>query len=125
MAVTCSATGVVTNAACYTRATLNPNQQKALLVLAKVFLLANVGGTNYSQVTDTTLVTDASQMVCGITPDGLEAGNIAIWMEAAGLTATSLTAKLVSTNEIINLDLQTLEKMNVFLNCKILSQLGY
>lgn len=124
MPVNCSTTGAVTNAACYTRQTLTPAQQKALLIYAKVAVLVLYSGTDYRTTLASTLLTDASQMVCGITPDGLVAANIAIWMEAAGFTSTALATKMDAIKCLANADPAVLEKADVFLTCKILAGAG-
>lgn len=125
MAVTCASSVLVPASACYTVQTLNPRQQKAFLIFAKMFVLKNAGGTDYTSSISTTLVSDAVQMICGATSDQIVAANIAMHMEAGSITSVlALGTKMAATSCISNLDELTLEKMNVFLNCKILAAFG-
>lgn len=124
MAVTFNATGLITNGACYTRTTLTPQQRKALMIYAKAAILFSVTGVDYTASLATTLITDSTQAVCGITPDQLEAGMVAIWMEAAQKTAVSLTTKLAAVNCLANANPAQLELADAFLTAKILAGEG-
>lgn len=108
--------------ACYTQQTLTPTQQKALLIFAKMFVLKHAGGTDYTSSISTTLITDASQMICGASHDQLVAANLANYMEAGGITAVlAMGTRMAAVSCLLSLDDLTLEKIDIFLNCRILA----
>lgn len=121
---TCNATTLVTNAAPYRLdSDLNPKQQTCLSIYAKVLELAAMGGTDYSAVLETTLVSDAASLEIGFTPDEMTAAKIAINFQnatAAGASVpSSINTKLSNLGKLVFLDDLLLEKIEVMLNCKL------
>jgi hypothetical protein len=74
--IVCTAAGLQAASACYKGDKLNPIQQQAILVWAKVKQLATYGGTDYSATLTTDLLVDSA---CPPqTPDDIRAAHIVI-----------------------------------------------
>lgn len=120
---TCSSTTLVTDAASYTGAVLNPKQRKALLLYAMVLELNAIGGTDYTAALDSTLLSDAATLTLGMTDDQREAARISLALvnaEAAGATVpSSLQSKLEALGGLINADDRALDEALTLLTCRL------
>lgn len=121
---TCNTTTLITNAAPFRQdSDLNPKQQMCLKIYAKVLELAAIGGTDYSAVLATTLVSDAQTLELGFTADEITAANIAINFQnatAAGASVpASINTKLSNIGKLIFVDDVLLSKIDTMLNCKL------
>jgi hypothetical protein len=115
---------LVTNAACYVSPSqIDPKQQRALLIYARVLELAAVGGTNYAAVMATTLVSDAATLTCGMSqPQKVAAALNLAFVNAATAGASvpsTLTAKLAAIACLVNLDPALLDDIDLMLTCKL------
>ena len=119
----CTLTTLVTNAAKYKGSVIDPIRQQALLVLANVYQLAAIGGTDYRSTLTTTLLTDAAGPPTS--DDEIMAATIAVAFAnatSAGATVpTTLDDKLAEIKGLIHVNggMQTLKRTNLLLNCKL------
>lgn len=120
---TCTTATNTTDAACYNGRILNPAQQWALLVYAKVLELAAIGGTDYTNALTTTLLTDAA---CPpTTEDAIMAANINVAFNnaaAAGATVPStisLKLNAVRCLQYVPGGVEKLKRIDLLLNCKL------
>lgn len=120
---TCTLVTLVDNAACYRQSALNPIQQKALLVYAKVLELEAIGGTDYTAALTTTLLEDTA---CPpYTADHIRAANVAVAFnnaDAAGATVpTDIQDALAAVKCLQHVPggMATLDRIDVFLNCSL------
>lgn len=120
---TCSATTLVTNAADFTGAVLNPKQKKALLLYAKALELAAMGGTDYTAALATTMLSDAAALEIGLSQDERDAARINLAFvnaTAAGASVpASLQTKLLNLGLLVDADDQLLDQADVLLTCKL------
>lgn len=119
----CTTTTLITDAACYQQYALDPFQQKALLVYARVLQLAAIGGTDYTSAMTTTLLTDSACMPR--TPDRIRAAHLAIAFAnatAAGATVPSTIQTKISAAKClyhIPGGMTKLDRIDVLLHCKL------
>lgn len=119
----CNSTVWVDQAACYVGNEIPPNVQLALLIYGKVLELAALGGTSYLTTKHTTLITNAVQAVCAITPDRIKAARIAIQFANATTVGAAVPAtinlKMAQIACLQNTPVATLELVNLFLDCSL------
>lgn len=108
---------------CYSLQTLNPIQQKALLVYAKSLILTGLGGTNYTTSLSGQLFTDAAAATIGLDQARRDAARIKIAF--AGATAAGSPApgniidKLAQVKCLVNIPADQLDNMLVYLDQSI------
>ena len=111
------------NATQYGRLAINPIQQKALLIYAKVLELAAIGGTDYILELTGDLLTDT--VAPPNTTDGIRAGNVAIaFANAASAGAsvpTTLSDKLAVCKGLLHVPggCDRLDQIDMYLNCQL------
>ena len=119
----CTATTLITNGACYRQSSINPIQQKALLIYAKVLELAAIGGIDYTAELVGDLLTDSA---CPPTePDNIRAANVAVAFAnatSAGATVPdTIQTKIDAVKCLQNVSggLERLEQIDLLLNCQL------
>lgn len=119
----CTAASLVTDAVCYHQPNISFKYQQALLLYAKVLELAAIGGTDYSAVLTSTLITDALQLVCGINEEQREAAYVNIAFLNATTAGASVPATLALKMDAVkclaHVPLETMQKMDLLLTCKL------
>lgn len=119
---TCSVAGFQTS--CYRMPTINALQQRALKIYAMILQLQAIGGTDYrgSNLVGT-LVTDATQLTCGMRQPDMDAALIHIlFTQAAGAGATvpaDINAKSAAINCLLNVNPDLMSRMELLLTCKL------
>lgn len=120
---TCSQAELITNAAGYTDFQLDPKQRKCLLLLAKAYELAGIGGTDYTAVLDTTLVSAAQTLAGFMSCDQVLAAMIQLHFNNATAAGASVPAtialKLAAIDRLVLLDDKTLENIDLLLTCNL------
>lgn len=116
MPATCTRDSISSNYGCYTRE-IFPNQD-ALEVYLLAYVLKTMGGTDYTAVLDTTLVSDANTMTCGMTSADRQKAKMYILDQwgGSGNTATQTKAAIKC---ITNCTKTQLEQMKLYLLCGI------
>lgn len=123
---TCTAAVLINDAAVYRLGVLNPKQQKALMILAKVYELAAIGGTDFTADFNLLHVT-AAQLEVGITPDERTAARISMaFANAVNAGATAITttysdinSKLLALKKLVCDDDDALDAIDLYLTCQL------
>ena len=90
--ITCTRANLITEGKCFTESVWSQKEQEALMVYLMAALLTTLGGTDYTSSTSSltsTLLTDAEDMTCGMSPDQREAAAIAILKSLSGVHKTT------------------------------------
>lgn len=124
----CNISSILTE--CYrSPGAINPKQQKALLILAKVLQLKAIGGTDYTGKLTTLLLTDANTFACGAGEEDLRAGRIKIEFDKAIALGAAVPATIQLKQALINClveaDYKQLDEADTLLNCKLGVPKGY
>lgn len=121
---TCTQAVFIDDATCYTRPNVDPIQQMALLIYAKVLELQAVGGTDYRDALVTTLITD-TKCPPYMSDDAIMAGNINVAFnnaEAAGASVPATLEDAVAAIKCLQYapgGMATLKRIDMFLNCAL------
>ena len=122
---TCSTTTLITNAACYRSSSIDPIQQKSLLIYGKILELAAIGGTDYTAAMTSTLLTDTSALTGPLSQDDLTAANISTqFVNAAAAGASvpdTIQNKIAAVKCLQHLPggMLALNRIDALLNCKL------
>lgn len=125
----CTIASLFQNTSCYQQNSITAEQQKALLVYAKVLELAAIGGTNYISVLTSTLLTDTACPT--VLPDRVRAANIRIAFNnaaSAGATVpTTIQDKMAVMKCLTHLPggQLKLDQIAMWLNCKLGRGMAY
>lgn len=122
----CTAATLVNDAGVYRQGVITPKQQKALLILAKIYELAAIGGTDFTADFPLLHVT-ASQLEVGTTPDERTAARIsmafanAVNAGASTITSTysTLNLKLAACKKLVCDDDEALDAIDLYLTCQL------
>lgn len=122
----CTAASLVTAATCYQRQSIQPHQQTALLLYAKVLELAAIGGTDYAATLTSTLLTDTVALVCAMTEDQRRAARVNIAFLNAATAGASVPETLAEKVAAIQCLVQKVEDdpafadmIDLFLTCAL------
>lgn len=118
----CNISSILTE--CYVSpGSINPAQQKALMIYAKVLQLKAIGGTDYTGKLSTLLLSDADTFACGAEEETLRAGRIKIEFDKAMALGAAVPAtiqlKQAQINCLLLADQLRLDKAETMLNCKL------
>lgn len=119
---TCNISTVLTS--CYVSpGAINPKQQKALLIYAKVLQLKAIGGTDYTGKLSTLLLTDAATFSCGAEEEDLRAARIKIEFDKATALGAAvppdIQLKQAQINCLMLADPAALDEADTLLTCKL------
>jgi hypothetical protein len=121
MANTNSCSGGIPAYACYDNRSINQAQRKALQVYALAKELAAAGGTDYTAVLATTLVSAACAWKVIEPGDKREAATTAVLLanaaNAGASIPSSINDKIAAVKCIAHLDMQELDAIFRFLQC--------
>ena len=136
MALACTKAEYLTNGACFTQPNFSRHQQNCIIVYRMAQIVdAQAGSSIYAVSPFTTLNTNATTSIAGLTVDQKVAAEIGIWNvqitefvtpPAFGTSVSPLTSS-TSATAIACLDTYTprqIENMRLFLLCKFFAGLG-
>jgi hypothetical protein len=120
----CTKAEFVTGGKCLTESVWSQKEQDALIVYLLADLLKTTGGTDYTEVLATTLISDAYTQTCGLSKDQREAAFIAIIKAFSGNAQTTdqLATEIKCLRSATSLQL---EEAKLFLACKLSNALTY
>ena len=120
---TCSNNTLVINAAKYRLPVIDPIRQKALTVLAKVYHLKGIGGTDYTSELTGTLLTDT--VAPPSLPEDVAAARVAVAFanatSAGGSPPSTLATQLAAAKALIHVPggLERLNQIELYLDCAL------
>src|SRR6478736_1667102 len=139
MATACTRSGFTTDGACYTQPQFTRHEQLAILVWRLGLWSDAVTGTAYiNGLTGSygTLLTESNDATCGLTQDQMVAGLIAVMGRAVGsgegmvfanggvAAPTTITATATAIQCLNNLTDDQLNKMVLYLICKLVGAIA-
>ena len=111
------------NVACFRGQQLSKKQKLATKILFAANELSVIGGTNYTNLLNTTLVSDANSLLNNFDKDAVDAAELAVYynnaVSAGATVSTDPNANAIKIQALNQLDDITLQKMLVTLLCQL------